>query len=98
MNNFNIICYNKKRNFFFSFYNKFIIIIIYIIIIFHKIYSETKDKICQKDPLHNNIGNSKFQYMQEKAFYNLKNKYKYYIQNLPIYNHTHQYSNKIFWC
>ena len=48
--------------------------------------------------MHNNIGNSNFQYMQEKALNNLRNKYKYFLQNLPIYNHTHQYSNKIFWC
>ena len=97
-NNFNIIWYNKKKISFLYFCIKFIIIIFYIIIIFHKKCSETKDKICQKDPLHNNIGNSNFQYMQEKALNNLRNKYKYFLQNLPIYNHTHQYSNKIFWC
>lgn len=34
----------------------------------------------------------------EKIYTYLKHKYKSYIKNLPTYTHTHEYSNKVWWC
>ena len=42
--------------------------------------------------------NLNFREKQEIDSKYIKNKYKYFFDELPIYNHTHQYSNKIFWC
>ena len=39
-------------------------------------------------------------YIQQKLYneINYKNRYDFILQNLPSYNHTHIYNNKIFWC
>ena len=86
----------------FIFFIKLGLLQFFTLILFKKIYilniSNSKNDICRSDPLHSYKGNYKTQIKQEQALNYIKKKYSNFIKQLPLYNHTHQYSNKIFWC
>ena len=87
---------------FLFFFIKLMLLQLFILLIFKKIYfldiTNTNNDICKSDPLHNYKGNYKKQIKQERALKYIKKKYSHFIQQLPLYTHTHEYSNKIFWC
>ena len=64
----------------------FIFIKIYYFHNFNNYISQTQTKILN------------FRETQEIGLKYIRNKYESFLDKLPFYNHTHQYSNKIFWC
>jgi hypothetical protein len=51
------------------------------------------------DLKHNlKLNNLNFREKQEIDFEYIKKKYQFVLDKIPLYNHTHEYSNKIFWC
>ena len=83
-------------------YFKCLFIILYIITFF--IFFEFKNIEALKNNKKNNLiklYNNKFEILMNKIkepFLYIRKRFDNYLLQLPQYNHSHEYSNKIFWC
>ena len=88
INIYNNFCKSKKNIYLIIFFivHYLIFFILIKIYFFHNINNQK-----QKNNLN-------FRETQEIALKYIRDKYESFLDKLPSYNHTHEYSNKIFWC